>query len=389
MINIGPYQLDGQAVLAPMAGITDRPFRQVCRHMGAAMVTAEMSTSKADLRQTSKSLLRLADAADSEPRVIQIVGTDPVEMAIAARYHVDAGAQIVDINMGCPAKKVCKKLAGSALMKNPSLVADILKQVVDSVDVPVTLKIRTGWNLEQRNAVQIAQMAEDLGIQSLAVHGRSRACRFNGMAEYDTIAEVVAGVNIPVFANGDIDSGQNAQKVLNYTAASGVMIGRAAQGRPWIFAEINQYLNPSSKKRVKSDTKTPWHFTTGQKNLVLEHLELIHRYYGRFETENLLYKSIKQSIINKDQAVDLAVRISRKHVCWYFNQMVQCISNLMNEHTSDFPVPTSSSLVAGNQAIRTIEIAKKQFNTLLLAKDQLQFLKQFFSETNLIGDIAA
>lgn len=389
MINIGPYQLDGQAVLAPMAGITDQPFRQVCRRMGAAMVTAEMSTSKADLRQTSKSLLRLADAADSEPRVIQIVGTDPVEMAIAARYHVDAGAQIVDINMGCPAKKVCKKLAGSALMKNPPLVADILKRVINAVDVPVTLKIRTGWDLENKNAIQIARIAEDIGVQSLAVHGRSRACRFNGMAEYDTIAEVVAAVNIPVFANGDIDSGQNAQKVLNHTAASGVMIGRAAQGRPWIFAEINQYLNPSSKKRVKSNTKTPWHFTTGQKNLVLEHLELIHRYYDRFETEDLLHKSIKQSTINKDQAVDLAVKISRKHVCWYFNQMVQCFSNLMKEHTSDFSATSSSSLVAEIQAIKTIEIAKKQFNTLLLAKDQLQFLKQFFSETNLIGDIAA
>jgi tRNA-dihydrouridine synthase len=167
------------------------------------------------------------------------------------------------------------------------------------------------------------------------------------------------------------------------------MIGRAAQGRPWIFAEINQYLNPSSKKRVKSNTKTPWHFTTGQKNLILEHLELIHRYYDRFETENLLHKSIKQSTINKDQAVDLAVKISRKHVCWYFNQMVQCFSNLMKEHASDFSVATSSCLVAENQAIRKIKIAKKQFNTLLVAKDQLQFLKQFFSETNLIEDIAA
>ena len=389
MINIGPYQLDGQAVLAPMAGITDQPFRQVCHRMGAAMVTAEMSTSKADLRQTSKSLLRLADAADSEPRVIQIVGTDPAEMAIAARYHVDAGAQIVDINMGCPAKKVCKKLAGSALMKNPSLVADILKQVVDSVDVPVTLKIRTGWDLENRNAVQIARMAEDIGIQSLAVHGRSRACRFNGLAEYDTIAEVVAAVNIPVFANGDIDSGQNAQKVLNHTAASGVMVGRAAQGRPWIFAEINQYLNPPPKNAQKTSTNRPGGFTAWQKSLILEHLELIHDYYARFETQNLLHKGAKRSTINKDQAIDLAVKISRKHVCWYFNQMVQCASNLMKEHTSDFSVATSSCLVAENQAIKTIEIAKKQFNTLLVAKDQQQFLKQFFSETNLKGDIAA
>ena len=389
MINIGPYQLDGQAVLAPMAGITDQPFRQICRRMGAAMVTAEMSASKADLRQTPKSLLRLADAADSEPRAIQIVGTDPAEMAIAARYHVDAGAQIVDINMGCPAKKVCKKLAGSALMKNPSLVADILKQVIDSVDVPVTLKIRTGWDLENRNAVQIARMAEDIGIQSLAVHGRSRACRFNGMAEYDTIAEVVAAVNIPVFANGDINSGQSAQKVLNHTAASGVMIGRAAQGRPWIFAEINQYLHPLSKNARKTNTNSPWCFTTWQKNLLLEHLALIHRYYGRFEAEHCSHKSAKRSTINKDQAIDLAVKISRKHVCWYFNQMVQCASNLMKEHTSDFSVATSSCLVAENQAIKTIEIAKKQFNTLLVAKDQLQFLKQFFSETNLTGDIAA
>ncbi len=274
-------------------------------------------------------------------------------------------------------------------MKKPSLVADILKQVVDSVDVPVTLKMRTGWDLENRNAVQIARMAEDIGIQSLAVHGRSRACRFNGMAEYDTIAEVVAAVNIPVFANGDIDSGQNAQKVLNHTAASGVMIGRAAQGRPWIFAEINQYLSPSLKKIAKSNTKTPWHFTTEQKNLLLEHLELIHRYYGRFETENFLSKSIKQSKINKDRGVDLAVKISRKHVCWYFNQMVQYASNLKQKHTSDFSVATSSCLVADSQAIKTIEIAKKQFNRLLVAKDQLQFLKQFFSETNLTEDIAA
>ena len=389
MINIGPYQLDGQAVLAPMAGITDQPFRQVCHRMGAAMVTGEMSTSKADLRQTSKSLLRLADLGDSEPRVIQIVGTDPTEMALAARYHVDAGAQIVDINMGCPAKKVCKKLAGSALMKNPSLVADILKQVIDSVDVPVTLKIRTGWDLESRNAVQIARMAEDIGIQSLAVHGRSRACRFNGFAEYDTIAEVVAAVNIPVFANGDIDSGQNAQKVLNYTAASGVMVGRAAQGQPWIFAEINQHLNLLQKNTKKTRTNEPWCFTAWQRSLILEHIELIHDYYARFETQNLLYRGAKRTSINKDQTIDLAVKISRKHICWYFNQMIQYSSNLMKEHNSDFSVATPSCLVAENQAIKTIEIAKKHFNELLVAKDQLQYLKQFFSETNFTGDIAA
>ena len=390
MITIGPYQLPGQAVLAPMAGITDQPFRQICRRMGAAMVTAEMSASKIELRQTRKSLLRRADGDDSEPRVIQIVGTDPKEMATAANYHVESGAQIIDINMGCPAKKVCKKLAGSALMKDPRLVAKIVSQVIDAVAVPVTLKIRTGWDLDHKNAVEIARIAEDLGILSLAVHGRSRACRFNGMAEYDTIAAVVAAVNIPVFANGDINSGQNAQKVLKYTAAQGVMIGRAAQGRPWIFDEINQYLNATPETVGKTNSYEPFLLKKWHISLIIEHIQSIHDYYSRFEANHSLIQSKKTSVIKKEQAVDLAVKISRKHVCWYFNQMLQCTARLKDKRNTDSSGATRIDSVAEeNKAIKKIETAKKQFNTLLLAKDQLQFLKHLFSETNLTGDIAA
>ncbi|NNL56840.1 MAG: tRNA dihydrouridine synthase DusB, partial [Pseudomonadales bacterium] len=233
MTAIGPYKLAGKAVLAPMAGVTDFPFREICRQNGAALVTAEMAASNPRLRDTLKSQLRLANRNEPEPRIVQIVGTEAQQLADAARHQVESGAQIVDINMGCPAKKVCKKLAGSALLKDPALVERILRAVVNAVNVPVTLKIRTGWDHASRNAVEIARIAEQAGIASLALHGRTRACKFNGSAEYDTIAEVVRQVSLPVFANGDINSAAKAAQILAHTAADGVMIGRAAQGNPW------------------------------------------------------------------------------------------------------------------------------------------------------------
>ncbi|MBR9805342.1 tRNA dihydrouridine synthase DusB, partial [bacterium] len=225
MTHIGPFQLKSKAVLAPMAGVTDQPFRSLCLQFGAGAVTAEMTSSNPKLWHTRKSTLRRVHQSLPSPRIVQILGTEPEQMAAAARYNVDLGAEVIDINMGCPAKKVCKKLAGSALMKDERLVADILTAVVNAIDVPVTLKTRTGWSCEQKNAVNIAKIAENCGIQSLAIHGRTRACRYNGKAEYDTIAEVVAAVDIPVFANGDIQSAEMAKSVLDYTHAAGVMIG--------------------------------------------------------------------------------------------------------------------------------------------------------------------
>ena len=232
MISIGPYRLDGRAFLAPMAGVTDLPFRRLCRRLGAALTAGEMLSADARLWDTAMSRRRRDHSGEPGPRVVQIAGGDPQMMADAARRNVDAGAEIIDINMGCPAKKVCNKEAGSALLRDEALVAAILEATVRAVDVPVTLKIRTGWDPERRNGVHIARIAEDAGIRALAVHGRTRACRFEGEAEYATIAEIKAAVRIPVFANGDIDSAAKAVRVLAATGADGVMIGRAAQGRP-------------------------------------------------------------------------------------------------------------------------------------------------------------
>ena len=291
MIQIGPYTLNSQVVLAPMAGVTDRPFRLLCRHYGAAMTPSEMLTSNIQLWNSEKNRLRREHAGETSPRVIQIAGSDPQMMAEAARLNVDQGAQIIDINMGCPAKKVLRKAAGSALLRDEKLVKDILQSVVNAVTVPVSLKIRTGWNPANRNGTTIAKIAEDTGIKSLAVHGRTRECMFKGEVEYDTIAAIKEVVEIPVFANGDIDSPQKAADVLFHTRANGVMIGRAAQGRPWVFQEIDHYLKhqellaePSLNEKLA---------------LILTHLENLYDFYGSFK----------------------GVLIARKHVAWYCQRL--------------------------------------------------------------------
>lgn len=286
-MRIGPYQLSNNLVLAPMAGVTDLPFRQLCRAQGAGLIVSEMLTSDPSLWHSKKSMHRLPHADEPGPVSIQIAGSDPQMMAMAARHNVDLGAQIIDLNMGCPAKKVCKKLAGSALLQNEALVGEILSAVVNAVNVPVTLKFRTGPNLENRNAVRIAQLAEACGIQALALHGRSRACRFNGEAEYDTIKEVVNSVSIPVLANGDIGSPEKARKVLASTGASGIMIGRAAQGNPWIFRDTAAWL--------ENGTLPPAPTVAEVQTLVSGHLHSLHEFYG----------------------ITSGVRIARKHLGWY------------------------------------------------------------------------
>ncbi len=287
MFRIGPYSIDSRVILAPMAGVTDRPFRQLCRRMGAGLVVSEMVTSDSRLWHTRKSSFRLDHTGEAEPRSIQIAGGDPEMMAEAARLNVTNGAQIIDINMGCPAKKVCNKAAGSALLRDETLVNDILQAVVSAVDVPVTLKIRTGWCPDSRNGVRIAEMAENAGIAALAVHGRTRADRYLGNAEYDTIARIREAIRIPLFANGDIDSPQKAAQVLEHTGADAVMIGRAAQGRPWLLGQIDHYLRTGELQPEPGlDT---------QHEILREHLHALHDFYGDY----------------------LGVRIARKHVGWY------------------------------------------------------------------------
>ncbi len=287
MVRIGPYTLPNPLILAPMAGVTDLPFRRLCLALGAGMAVSEMVTSDVRLYDSRKSRLRLIHASEQEPRSVQIAGGDPAMLAEAAQRNVELGAQIIDINMGCPAKKVCNKAAGSALMKDEVLVAEILAAVVAAVDVPVTLKIRTGWNPENRNGLRIAQLAEAAGIQALAVHGRTRDDRFLGAAEYDTIAAIKQAVGIPVFANGDIDSPEKARRVLDHTGCDGLLIGRAAQGRPWIFREIAHYLATGEHLAAPSDAEV--------EAILLEHLDALHAFYGP----------------------EMGVRIARKHVGWY------------------------------------------------------------------------
>jgi tRNA-dihydrouridine synthase B len=287
VFNIGPYSIDSQVILAPMAGVTDRPFRQLCRTLGAGLVISEMLTSNSDLWNSRKSSLRMDHTGEEEPIAVQIAGGDPEMMAEAARLNVANGAQIIDINMGCPAKKVCKKAAGSALLKDEQLVADILQAVVNAVDVPVTLKFRTGWSSEERNGLRIARIAEDAGIQALALHGRTRADGFSGNAEYDTIASVVQAVKIPVFSNGDIDSPHKAKAVLAHTGAAAVMIGRAAQGRPWLFREIDHFL--------RSGEELPEPSLVEIRDILCTHLRDLYRFYGDH----------------------MGPRIARKHVSWY------------------------------------------------------------------------
>ncbi|MEA3303230.1 MAG: tRNA dihydrouridine synthase DusB [Pseudomonadota bacterium] len=286
-MKIGPYSLHNQLILAPMAGVTDRPFRQLCRRLGAGMAVSEMVTADTSLWGSKKSLRRLDHQGETGPVSVQIVGSDPQKMAMAARINVDRGAQIIDINMGCPAKKVCRVAAGSALMRDEKLVTQILEATVRAVDVPVTLKIRTGWDHQQRNGVKIALIAEQSGIAAVAIHGRTRADRFTGEAEYDTIQAVKQQLAIPVIANGDIASPQKAKQVLAQTGADAIMIGRAAQGRPWIFDEIHHYLQTGHLAPARSPQ---WICS-----ILLDHLEGLYQHYG----------------------IQHGVQIARKHIGWY------------------------------------------------------------------------
>lgn len=287
MFKIGPYQINGKTVLAPMAGVTDLPFRQLCREMGAGLVVSEMVASDPTTWSTRKSRLRIQFGDEPSPKSVQIAGYDPQMMAEAAQFNVSQGAEIIDINMGCPAKKVCKRAAGSALLRDPQLVESILNAVVNAVDVPVTLKIRTGWDRQNRNASEIARIAEQSGIQALAIHGRTKACRFVGEVEYDSIAKVVETISIPVFANGDITTAQQAKSVLNKTGASAVMIGRGAQGNPWIFNQINHYLEKGELLPEPTIEQVA--------AAMARHLSDLHEFYGEVA----------------------GVRISRKHMGWY------------------------------------------------------------------------
>ncbi|ELY2472464.1 tRNA dihydrouridine synthase DusB [Cronobacter sakazakii] len=317
-MRIGHYQLRNRLIAAPMAGITDRPFRTLCYEMGAGLTVSEMMSSNPEVWASDKSRLRMVHVDEPGIRTVQIAGSEPEEMAEAARINVDNGAQIIDINMGCPAKKVNRKLAGSALLQYPDLVKSILTAVVNAVDVPVTLKIRTGWDPANRNCVEIAQLAEECGIQALTIHGRTRACLFQGNAEYDSIRTVKQKVSIPVIANGDITSPHKARAVLDYTGADALMIGRAAQGRPWIFREIQHYLDTGELLPPLPLAEV--------KRLLCAHVRELHDFYGQAK----------------------GYRIARKHVAWY-----------LQEHAPD------------DQFRRT-------FNAIEDASEQLEALEAYF-----------
>ena len=288
--SIGPYRFDNRLALAPMAGVTDRPFRQLCRRLGAGMTVSEMISSRPELRDSRKTRLRMNHEGEPGPIIVQIAGGIPQMMAEAARYNQSRGAQIIDINMGCPAKKVCKVDAGSALLKDCGLVESILRAVVDAVEVPVTLKIRTGWARNRRNALQVARIAEDCGIRALTIHGRTREDRFEGEAEYDSIRRVKQEVGIPVIANGDIDSVKKAKMVMDFTAADAIMVGRIAQRKPWIFNQIEHYLDTGSEpEEPTEEEKKAW---------LCGHLKNLYAFYGEQQ----------------------GVRIARKHINWQLGQ---------------------------------------------------------------------
>ncbi len=286
-LRIGHHEFAGRVGLAPMAGVTDLPFRQLCRQHGAALCPTEMITSDTRLWNSRKSRSRLNHAGEPAPVMVQIAGGEPGMMAEAARRSVDRGAAIIDINMGCPAKKVCHRAAGSALLRDEKLVATILEAVVAAVEVPVTLKMRTGWNRQQRNGIRIAKLAEQSGVAALSVHGRTRADRFEGAAEYGTIACIKRAVSIPVLANGDIDSPAKARAVLDLTGADGILIGRAAQGRPWIFREVDHYLRTGTEIAPPTAVEV--------RDIMLAHLDNLYSFYGEFT----------------------GVRVARKHLSWY------------------------------------------------------------------------
>jgi tRNA-dihydrouridine synthase B len=291
-MRIGTYQLKNNLIVAPMAGVTDRPFRMLCKRMGAGMAVSEMVASNSLLYGSEKTKRRANHEGEADPISVQIVGADAKMLALAAKYNVDRGAQIIDINMGCPAKKICNVMAGSALLQNEPLVAQLLEAVVGAVNVPVTLKIRTGWDKQNRNAIRIARIAEAAGIQALAIHGRTRACAYTGDAEYDTIAAVKASVNIPIIANGDIDTPEKAKYVLEHTGADAVMIGRAAQGRPWLFREIDYFL--------KTGAHLPAPETGEIHRVLLAHVRELYDFYGEHT----------------------GLRVARKHISWYTKGLV-------------------------------------------------------------------
>jgi len=329
LFEIGPYEITSRTLLAPMAGITDKPFRAICKKQGAGLTTSEMVTSDLDLINSKKTKLRLSFSEFDSPRSVQIVGSDPKKLAEAAKFNVRNGAQIIDINMGCPAKKVCNVASGSALLKNEKLVANILATVVNSVDVPVTLKTRTGWSKQNRNGLAIAKIAENEGVAALAVHGRTKECAFTGNAEYETIAKIKEQTSIPIFVNGDITSPEKAKQVLDFTNADAVMIGRAAFGNPWIFREINHYL------RTGDFLQKPDLFER-QKCLV-EHITKLHKLYGEFR----------------------GLRIARKHINWY------------------------CSAIEGYTSVR------KVINGTESANEQLARINHFFHQSIMEGETAA
>ncbi len=324
MFQIGQHTIDSQVILAPMAGVTDLPFRRLCKQLGAGMVVSEMVTSDTRLWNSRKSSYRLQKDTHNSLNVVQIAGGDPEMMAEAARANAANGAHIIDINMGCPAKKVCNKAAGSALLKDEALVKEILQATVAAVELPVTLKIRTGWDTDNRNGETIARIAEDSGIQALAVHGRTRACGYKGDAEYDTIARIRQAIDIPLFANGDINSPQKARQVLEYTGADAVMLGRPAQGNPWIFREISHYLQTG--KMLPSPTAVE------VRDTLLEHLSALYRFYGDYA----------------------GIRIARKHVGWY----------LKNN--------------PGAERLHDPELFRKEFNQIEETEHQQDAIRSFF-----------
>lgn len=315
-MQIGPHILKNNLIVAPMAGVTDRPFRQLCKSMGAGMAVSEMVSSNSLLWGSEKTRRRANHEGEVDPISVQIAGADPAMMAEAARYNVAQGAQIIDINMGCPAKKICNVMAGSALLQDQPLVGRILDAVVGAVNVPVTLKIRTGWDTQHRNALAVANIAESAGVQALAIHGRTRACAYAGHAEYDTIAAVKAAVKIPVIANGDITTPEQAKRVLEYTGADAVMIGRAAQGRPWIFREISHYL--ATGKHLQLPEVSEIH------RVLIEHLHDLYDFYGEYS----------------------GVRIARKHISWYTKGLV---GSAVFRHAMNQLQTTDQQVLAVNQ----------------------------------------
>ena len=319
-MQIGSYTLKNKLIVAPMAGVTDRPFRQLCKRMGAAMAVSEMVSSNSLLYGSEKTRRRACHDGEVKPVSVQIAGADPAMMARAARHNADQGAEIIDINMGCPAKKICNVMAGSALLKDESLVSRILDAVVQAVDIPVTLKIRTGWDTQHKNAITVARIAESAGIQALAIHGRTRACAYRGQAEYDTIAAVKTSIRIPIIANGDITTPEKAREVLEYTGADAVMIGRAAQGRPWIFRETDHYLTTGSFLPPPEVAEI--------QRVLIDHLYELYHFYGEYS----------------------GVRIARKHISWYTRGL------------------------AGSAAFR------HAMNRLATVEEQLAATQQFFAE---------